>query len=443
MRKTIVSIVCGMLLVVCGFALQRVMARLRKEPERRDLSAANVRVVHTLPLKAQDEPMMVQGFGTVQARVFAALATEIAGKIVFRDPDLEIGRRLPKGKILIRIDPEPYHIALKKAIAQVDGLLSQQASLEVEIKGYQKSLGVSSEAVRLAQKEWDRFTRLADDDATSKSQVDRTKSTLQTTLGSLIREENSLQLALARRSTLKANLQAAEAAVEEARLNLARTTIVAPFDCCVESRKIEIGEYVNPGKVVAELFDPGTFEVRVPVGLADLMWVLPTLSNSENSNSVSGPVVRVTPSHSGPITGQKAWNGRIARLSGSVSDKTRTVEVIVALPETENPADSSGLPLWHRMFVEVQLPGRIETALFRIPRSLLTRDNGVYLYKNGKLAQVPVEIVRLDQDTAMVRGNLNEGDELISNPMPDAVVGMALRQAEVGTVDPFSATEAK
>src|SRR5690606_39647950 len=53
----------------------------------------------------------------------------------------------------------------------------------------------------------------------------------------------------------KADLAAAEAELEAARLDLARTTIVAPFDGMLEERSVELGDYVGTGDPIAQIVD--------------------------------------------------------------------------------------------------------------------------------------------------------------------------------------------
>ena len=66
------------------------------------------------------------------------------------------------------------------------------------------------------------------------------------------------------RSEAEANLSSAKAALEEIRVDLARTTLEAPFDGIIESRTVEVGDYVQRGDEIARIVDFGAFVTILP-----------------------------------------------------------------------------------------------------------------------------------------------------------------------------------
>ncbi|HRD97385.1 MAG TPA: substrate-binding domain-containing protein, partial [Rubrivivax sp.] len=52
--------------------------------------------------------------------------------------------------------------------------------------------------------------------------------------------------------------------------DLARTEIKAPFDCVIASKRTEIGSYVNPGAVIAAVFESSPYEIRLPIPVDQL-----------------------------------------------------------------------------------------------------------------------------------------------------------------------------
>ena len=69
--------------------------------------------------------------------------------------------------------------------------------------------------------------------------------------------------------TAKADLQSAQAELTTARLNLSRTSIIAPFSGRVVSQSIQSGEYAQVGSPVVRLVDTDSLEIsaRVPASL--------------------------------------------------------------------------------------------------------------------------------------------------------------------------------
>ena len=65
---------------------------------------------------------------------FATVVDEVAGRVVERNAELEVGTVLAKGDVLVRVNDADYEIALRRARAQ---LVQAQADLRLE-RGSQK-----------------------------------------------------------------------------------------------------------------------------------------------------------------------------------------------------------------------------------------------------------------------------------------------------------------
>ena len=65
------------------------------------------------------------------------------------------------------------------------------------------------------------------------------------------------------RLAAEARVQSARAAVEQARVDLGRTVIRAPFDAQVLSREVEIGSQVSPGDPLARLVGVDRYWVEI------------------------------------------------------------------------------------------------------------------------------------------------------------------------------------
>ena len=75
--------------------------------------------------------------------------------------------------------------------------------------------------------------------------------------------------------TLTSQRPAYQAAVDEARLNLARTKVYAPFDGCVTSMNIARGEYAKPGSAMFTLVDEYSWYVEADYGEEQLRFIQP------------------------------------------------------------------------------------------------------------------------------------------------------------------------
>ncbi|HEY8615372.1 HlyD family secretion protein [Phenylobacterium sp.] len=175
------------------------------------------------------------------------------------------------GQVLVRIDAatikarlaqaEANAAALEAAVAQVD----DKARLE-EAMIAQKAAGVDSARAQagLAQAELNRYGQLAQQGWVSSQRAQTARAAQQQASANVAQAQATLEaerraaasLGSARAQTV-AQAQAARAAVEQARIDLARTEIRAPVAGVVGARGVRVGQYVRPG---------GTLMSLVPLG---------------------------------------------------------------------------------------------------------------------------------------------------------------------------------
>ncbi|MGE9297221.1 MAG: efflux RND transporter periplasmic adaptor subunit, partial [Puniceicoccales bacterium] len=141
---------------------------------------------------------MIEVMGTVRAREEVILSPRVSGEVIERSSDFTGGGFLEKGQMIVRIDPSDYEIVIAQRISE---LHQAQAAMNIEM-GRQN----------VAQLD---FELLGDD--------------IKLDNKSLILREPQLNAA-------RADVEAAQAALDRARLDLDRTTIRAPFDAQVISR---------------------------------------------------------------------------------------------------------------------------------------------------------------------------------------------------------------
>lgn len=151
----------------------------------------------------------------------------------------------------------------------------------------------------------------------------------------------------------KTGLDAAELAVEKARLNLSRARLTSPFRARVASVKAVPGQWIKTGDELLTLVDIERVKVEVQV------------LESEISLLTPGRSARIS---FAAFPGQE-FVGRIETINPIVDKETRSAKVVVSLP---NPEDRILPGMYARVALDARrLPDRI-----MIPRSaVLERDN--------------------------------------------------------------------
>lgn len=154
--------------------------------------------------------------------------------------------------------------------------------------------------------------------------------------------------------TAQASVLGANAQLDEARINLAYTDLIAPLDGVVLSRKIEVGGLVGPGTVGFVMADLSS--VKVVFNVADV-----TLRNL-----VLGESVEIT-TESFP---GRTFSGKVTAVAPSADTKTRGFEIEVSIA---NPRGD----LKDGMVAALRLPGTAPAAAaaaLAVPLSAVVRS---------------------------------------------------------------------
>lgn len=334
-------------------------------------------------LERSDVVMHVTTHGTVEPRIETALAAEVGGRVLETSPALAAGGLATAGEVLARIDRRDYELALTRARAV---LAQARARLVVE-----------QATAALAKEEFKTF---------GKGEPDP-----------LVLREPQIREA-------EAGVAAAEAAVEQAERDLARTDIKAPYDARVRRRHVAVGQRVVPGEIVALLYPLDAVEVRLPVLQQDTAHLaLPLAPRTETPD---GPPVILR----AMLGGVRAeWKGRIVRIEGEVDPRTRMIQAVARVDDPFRPGNGHP-PLLIGLFVEAEIRGRTVTGAYEVPRASLRPEGLLVVDREDRLRLRNVERVREGLRTAVVRSGIEPGDRLVVSSIDAPVDGMRVRVAE-------------
>ncbi len=359
----------------------------KRQPKKQKRAAPRP-MVRTMNVKVGPQPVVVRGEGTVHPLREIRLVPQVGGKVVYVSPALVNGGQFRQGEALARIDPADYELAVTLAKAKV--------------KDSESKLGLAEEESAAAREEW-RIHHAGGSQANSDPPP-------------LVAKEP--QLAAAR-----AKLEADQADLGKALLNLARTELKAPFDGRVGEEDVDIGQYVSPGQaIIATLYSIEAAEIVLPLEDEEAFWFhIPGFTPGDHPGSRA--VVRVR------IAGrEQAWTGKVVRTEGKLDERTRMINVVVRV---DNPYAKKP-PLAVGFFVSVEIKGRSLPKAAVIPRSALHQDNVVWIVDDGgRLRFRKVDVARIQGDRAIVRAGLENGAKVIITPLKAVTDGMAVRVGEV------------
>jgi RND family efflux transporter MFP subunit len=331
---------------------------------------------------------VVSGMGTVAAARNVALKPEVSGKIVELSPNMIPGGLFRKGETLLKIDPTDYRLAVRQLATDV---AKAESDLQIE-QGNQL----------VAQKEYKLLGQTVSD------------------------VEKALMLRRPQLENLRATLEAAQAKLEQARFDLARTTIEAPFNAVVQSRAVEVGARASESTELATLVGTDAYWVEVSVPVSQLQWI--QIPQTEGDQ---GALVRVYDS--------AAWGdgvfrqGRVVRLEADLEEQGRMAQLLVRVedPLSLSP-DNTGQPrMLIGSYVRLEIEGQPVASAASIDREFIRNGSDVWIMEdNGNLSIRTVEIAFRGINHILVTGGISPGENLVVSDLAAPVEGMLLRAAD-------------
>jgi RND family efflux transporter MFP subunit len=264
--------------------------------------AATLREVKTQRVRAVPVRSRVALAGVLEPRRSVQLFAETRG------PAIEVGAealdRVEAERVLVAVDPLPAEVALERAVAQ---------------------LARSESELALARSNRERRSSLAESGVASDADLEDA--------------ENAEKVAAA-------VLRQRRAELEQARDDLAKKTIRAPFAGVLRSFSVEAGEYVRLGQQLGELLDLET--ARATIGLSDREVV--TVRTGQR-------VEVVVEAYAG-----ERFEGTILRVGAASDPESKKFPVEVEVPNPDGRL----------------LPGMIVTVVFDLerprPRTVIPRE---------------------------------------------------------------------
>jgi len=194
---------------------------------------------------------------TAQARVqglTVPIIPQVSGYLV--DVNVRLHDIVESGDTLMQLDRRLYELAIRNAQASLDAAQQQVGALTATVRSAEGRLGVARAQLDRAQRNWDRVqaVQAQNPGALSQADIDRAETGLAQAVERVSSAEADLDRAvqqLGETGPDNPTLRAAEAALEQAQLNLGFTTLRAPSRGGIESFNLDIGQFAAAGQPLA------------------------------------------------------------------------------------------------------------------------------------------------------------------------------------------------
>jgi len=379
--RKILKIVAPVLVLAAGIGAVKVLGAAKEAPEKKE-EAPRAISLHVENVRAEQVRLSVRTQGEVSPKTDINLIPQVSGRIISVSDNFAEGGAFAPDATLIKIDDADYKLAVTRAEARV-----AEAAVNLE-----KQMADA----RIKRKQWDEWVK--DGDPTPLAL-------------------NAPQVAQA-----QANLRAAEADMQTAKLNLDRTELSVPFQGRVMERKIGVGQYVTAGTMLGRVFATDKVEIRLPLTdgqLAELNLPIGFVAKGNNA-----PTVALSANMGGK---DFHWNGHIVRVNASVDKQTRLVYAIAEVEDPYGVSADHGMPLAVGLFVNANIEGVVPKDALVMSRDALRGDDKVYVIIDDKLEIRTVAVLSTSKDQLIVASGVEPGEQVVTSAVRSAYDGMAVQ----------------
>lgn len=319
------------------------------EPEEPKRPAEKPRLIQTraVTLHRQDFPTTIMTRGVIRAHNEVTLTPQVSGKIIRILPGFEDGAFFAAGDVLVEMDPQDLAGAVIVAEAQL-------------------ARAVSSHALEQTRADQARLNWI---DLDYKE------------------EPTELALRLPQLREAQANMDSATALLDQARRNLERTKVRAPFDGRVRRRAVGLGQSVGPGTALGSVFAIESAEVRLPIAARDMAFL--TLPEGPEDPPVDVELRDALNPDSA------VWKAQIIRTEGTLDQSSLELFAIARIPDpfgrkSETPPLRIGQP------VVATILGRVLEDVMAVPRMAVRELDQILLLEPNEPNELMIKSKRID-----------------------------------------------
>jgi membrane fusion protein, multidrug efflux system len=329
----------------------------------------------------KDVPIQMEWVGTIDGSNNALIRAQVSGYLMKR-PYTE-GSFVKKGDLLFELDPSKFQTALDQAVGELAKAQAQFTKTKQDV---------------------DRDTPLAKEGAISQKELD-----------------DSIQAHAATKGTLAA----AKAAVDQAKLNLSWTKILAPIDGVVGVSKAQIGDLIDASTELTSMSTLDPIRVYFPVSEQEYLEAADKVQQGykdrKEGKEYSGALLELV------LGGEKVYQhkGQFYLVDRQVDTKTGTIRVAALFPNPNNL-------LRPGQFARVRAVTKTREKAILIPQRAVTEMQGNYqvavVTPENKVEIRPVKVSQRSGSLWIIDHGLQAGERVVVEGLQKVKAGM--------TVDP-------
>jgi len=208
------------------------------------------------------------------------ISSDVAGRIV--EEAVDENQEVKKGQLLFALDDEPYRIALARAEAALAAARDEVSAMRAAYQQKAANVRGAQLSADYLQREYERQRRLAQQNLASEAKVDEAQRSAEVARQQVTAMQQDLAQALANLGgdpnlplEQHPRVRQAQAARDQAALDLRHTRILAPADGVVANVDPRPGQYVTIGQAMCSLVESGSLYIEANLKETELTHVKP------------------------------------------------------------------------------------------------------------------------------------------------------------------------
>jgi len=398
--------------LILGALVIAIAPSLKQAPPQ-NTKVSPPKVVRTLKAQTRSIQPTVTGYGYIQPANDWQVQSELSGTVVWIADNLSNGSIIKKGDVVLKIDPAPFLLTKAQLQAQLD-------VAKLKDKTIQSSLKIAQQDFDLQQAELQRYERLNTTGNISKVTRDTSERQFLNSQQQVQTLKNNLLINKAEQKILTSQLAIAD-------LDLKKTTLLAPFDIRLTEVNVGVAEYINRGELLlkADGLDAAEVSAQFPIGK-----MRPLRRATKNSNLAEGAmhselqaIVELQ-----AVDKKIAWPGIVTRTGGLLDTQTQSQSIVVRVNDPYQQASPGERPpLIRNTFVKVTLKSPVLKQQILLPITAIHNNTVYTLDAENKLRIKNIDVDFIQQQVAVIRSGLKNGEKVILSPLSPAIEGMKLK----------------
>lgn len=441
MKKTLSNFFLLPLILFVSIAIVVILVKTKTPVEHQDVGypvkAVEVITVEKIPFRAR-----AMAFGNVEPAVLLKTKSEVSGKISFMHADLKKGATLPKGTVVLRIEPTIFEFSLTESKAALVSSQSSLAQLKVEEKSAKDTLVIVKKNLNVELKELERIKALKGKGIISQSALDKERQKVLALRQQLQDIEGKLASFSSRRDAIKAQIKQSKSQVDKSQDTLGRTEVLLPFHARIGAVSVEKGEFVQAGSMLFEALGIQAVEITAHISTRQFRPLVTGLNFIEGATiDLQEPMVLQAALSSmrlearvrlvgddGPLS---VWEGTLLHLSESVDPTRDTLGLVVAVDKPyQGIIPGKRPPLLKGMYTSVEFFSPVKPTLV-LPRKAVHQGRVYVVTDENTLSIRPVNILFTQGDMVVLTGSedagLQTGEKIIISDVIPVMEGMPLK----------------